>query len=233
MQSEGTHHGSPSLRPRILLDRPTPCRPQDVRTFSYRWPHISNAYFPCRLPSYEASHEFDKRGHRNPHPPPGGPPIAPQMDGHGRHPHPQMHGGGRGHPGPYPGYQNRGPPPAREMFHTGPSFRIPPPGIPPPPPGYNGPSINTMHPPHHPPPPPYNRNGPYQGGGGRGPPHLYPRPGPGPRNDRNNDRWEPRGPRPAHLPLRPPGPPGRGGPPSLPKHSEQPGRGGGSELNYG
>ncbi|KAF9457143.1 kinase-like domain-containing protein [Collybia nuda] len=219
-----------------LLDKLLTCNPRERITAAQALDH---EYFwtdplpadPKTLPSYEASHEFDKRGHRNPHPPPGGPPIAPQMDGRGGHPppYPHMHGGGGGRGLPGPGYQNRGPPPNRDMFHQGPPFRVPPPGVPPLPSGYNGPPMNSMHPPHHP-PPPYGRNGPYQGGG-RGPPYPpYSRPGPGPRNDRN-DRWEPR-PRPMGLPPRPQGPPTRGRPPS-PKGSEAPGRGGSSTLNYG
>ncbi|KAG2111801.1 Pkinase-domain-containing protein [Suillus cothurnatus] len=99
-----------------LLDKLLTCNPRDRITASQALDHD---YFwtdplpadPKTLPSYEASHEFDKRGRRN-QPPPG---IMPP-DGYFR-PHPL--------PNQPPGFYPRGPP-HRDAFRPGP---------PPPPPG--------------------------------------------------------------------------------------------------
>ncbi|KAF8804638.1 hypothetical protein BYT27DRAFT_6694247 [Phlegmacium glaucopus] len=177
---------------------------------------------PKSLPSYEASHEFDKRGHRNYHvPPPAGPPQAPpeNLNRHLQPPNnPQFNRGGPppGLPAPPHAYPGDGP------RHGGP--------------GYGGPG----GPPHPPPTGPHNVHAPFRAGA----PHAMP--GPMPFNSMNrptvpyngyrppqpaplhynkghhghhpgprNDRWEPRGghntnnqsrppvPLPAHLPPRP------------------------------
>ncbi|KAF6757633.1 Pkinase-domain-containing protein [Ephemerocybe angulata] len=66
-----------------LLDKLLTCNPKERITAAqalehdYFWTEPMPAD-PSKLPSYEASHEFDKRGHRNNHVMPGGnPPIAP------------------------------------------------------------------------------------------------------------------------------------------------------------
>ena len=173
-------------------------------------------WFPS-LPSYEASHEFDKRGHRNYHAPlPAGPPPQPPPENLTRHLQPPNNsqfnrglpptlpahaypsdGPRHGAPGapPYP------PPPiGPHNIHPVP-FRT---GVPPPP--MSGPMpFNSMNRP----PMPYNGYRPPQ----PAPPHYnkgyHGHPGP------RNDRWEPRGghnnnnhqsrplPLPAHLPPRP------------------------------
>ncbi|KAF8880072.1 kinase-like domain-containing protein [Infundibulicybe gibba] len=75
-----------------LLDKLLTCNPRERITASQALDHD---YFwtdplpadPKTLPSYEASHEFDRRGHRNQHPPPGPPPGPPlPHDPHHRHP---------------------------------------------------------------------------------------------------------------------------------------------------
>jgi len=166
------------------------------------------------LPSYEASHEFDKRGHRNHHLPlPAGPlPQAPP-DNLNRHLQP----------------------PNNPQFNRG----GPPPGLPAPPhaypgdgPRHGGPG-GPPYPPHNIPPVPFRAGAPHPMPGPMpfnpmnrssvpyngyrppqpAPPHYnkaYHGHHPGPRND----RWEPRGghnnsnqsrplPLPAHLPPRP------------------------------
>ena len=163
----------------------------------------------CSLPSYEASHEFDKRGHRNHHAPlPAGPPPQAPPDYHTRHLQP-----------PNNPHFNRGPPPGLPPpphvypsdgpRHGGPGG----PPYPPPPPG-----PHNVHPVPFPGPHPmpmlYNSNLPPAPHNSYRPPqppsHHYNRGHhPGPRND----RWEPRGnhnnnnqsrpPLPAHLPPRP------------------------------
>ncbi|KIJ99078.1 hypothetical protein K443DRAFT_680230 [Laccaria amethystina LaAM-08-1] len=221
-----------------LLDKLLICNPRERITASQALDHD---YFwtdplpadPKTLPSYEASHEYDKRGHRNIH---GGPPAQPRHhDGHLRpsnlpppigH-HPRNHRGG---PPPPRDMFNSGPP--RDMFNSGapphnggyPPNPPPPNGLPPP---TRGPP--NFHPsnqgPHRPGPPPGQHHGPpYGRGPPGGPPGSYPprqqgqgqgRPGHqgggGPGFGRRE--WESRGPGaplPRHsnpnLPPRPPAP---------------------------
>ncbi|KAL1943860.1 hypothetical protein VTO73DRAFT_3678 [Trametes versicolor] len=103
-----------------LLDKLLVCNPKERLTASQALDHD---YFwtdplpadPKTLPTYEASHEFDKRGRR--HQPPPGPPMPHPADGPPRHlppPTGAIHHGGR-------------PPPPRENFRNGPP-RYPPPG---------------------------------------------------------------------------------------------------------
>ncbi|EMD34688.1 hypothetical protein CERSUDRAFT_140279 [Gelatoporia subvermispora B] len=217
-----------------LLDKLLVCNPRDRITASQALDHD---YFwtdplpadPKTLPSYEASHEFDKRGRRNQAP--VGPPIPqPHMDGPPRQlPMPMVQP-----PMPY-----GRPPPPREAFRTGPRppYQPGPPGLPPP-------SYPTYH--HHPPPAGYP--GPHQprypsGGFLQGPPPaaglppatLPPitlRPGQPPPQI-----WQPPSGRPSHLPARPPPMPpmamGRGPGPNNREHQRrEPGNGAG-DLNYG
>ncbi|KAI0777181.1 kinase-like domain-containing protein [Trametes elegans] len=111
-----------------LLDKLLVCNPRQRLTAGQALDHD---YFwtdplpadPKSLPTYEASHEFDKRGRR--HQPPVGIPIPHHLDGpHRPLPMPTgaIHHGGR-------------PPPPRESFRNGPPLsRYPPPpgqGMPP------------------------------------------------------------------------------------------------------
>ncbi|KAF8324402.1 hypothetical protein F5887DRAFT_286337 [Amanita rubescens] len=114
-----------------LLDKLLTCNPRERITAAQALDH---EYFwtdplpadPKTLPSYEASHEFDKRGHRSQHPPPG-PPIPP----HGPpHPVPPPHG-----PHGHPPHGPHGPPPHHHHHHPHPppphhmppgSYRPPP-----------------------------------------------------------------------------------------------------------
>lgn len=176
---------------------------------------IQYSYGSHSLPSYESSHEFDKRGHRNHHPPlPAGPPPQAPPDHLPRHLQP----------------------PNNPQFNRG----APPPGLPPPPHAYpnDGPRHGLGGPPYPPPGPhPAPSRGPHAMPGpihynsmNRPPPAPYnsyrpsqPAPlhynkghhghNPGPRND----HWEPprggynsnnqsRPPLPAHLPPRPSAP---------------------------
>ncbi|KAL0958127.1 hypothetical protein HGRIS_000295 [Hohenbuehelia grisea] len=235
-----------------LLDKLLICNPQDRITASEALDH---PYFwsdplpadPKTLPSYEASHEFDRRGHRNP--PPAGPPPA-----HHRH-----------HDGPGPGqFRQRGghhggqrdiaylpgPPPLHFGGGPGPGPPgIPPHGLPPNPNHYHNHNNNKLpYPPHLPPPPM-----PMQYGGNRRGPHDFPHGGrfppppagpyPGQFNGGHRGggggggggyRQEPRHsmPRPSHLPPRPSMPQGAGlpphpGPPPMQQHSAP------ESLNYG
>ncbi|KAG0707911.1 Pkinase-domain-containing protein [Suillus ampliporus] len=129
-----------------LLDKLLTCNPRDRITASQALDHD---YFwtdplpadPKTLPSYEASHEFDKRGRRN-QPPPG---IMPP-DGYFR-PHPLPH--------QPQGFYPRGPP-QRDGFRPGP-----------PPPYPGGPHPGNQHPGgQHPPfgrPPPHSAGYPPRG----------------------------------------------------------------------
>ncbi|GBE89085.1 hypothetical protein SCP_1500880 [Sparassis crispa] len=211
-----------------LLDKLLTCNPRERITASQALDHD---YFwtdplpadPKTLPTYEASHEFDKRGRR--HQGLAGLPGPMHMDGPPRPlPMPLIQ--------QHPMHSRRGPPPPREVFRTGPPPQhYPHPPFPPPssfsaypPPGY----------PHPPPPPPrYPVGGPgppmmmppYSLHPGQPPPPMPPWQQPQAMN------------RPAHLPARPPIPVGRGGGynPRDPYQSRQealPGYGGG-ELNYG
>ncbi|KAL4068600.1 kinase-like domain-containing protein [Scleroderma yunnanense] len=143
-----------------LMDKLLTCNPRERITASAALDH---EYFwtdplpadPKSLPTYESSHEFDKRGRRN-QPPPGVPPPD------NFRPHP---------PAGHPPYHGRAPP-ARESFRAGP----------PPPPVLvtalmqgasmgHGPHPSFSRMPPYPPPPPRNP--------GPGPPgHGFPpRPG--------------------------------------------------------
>lgn len=115
---------------------------------------------PCSMPSYESSHEFDKRGHRPPQPQPQPMPTAPAG--------PQNPGPYGGPPGNNPRFNNNN----RGPRHSGPDRRHQ--GLKPPP-----------YPPHHlnhpniplPPHPPPNVPAVYPGPGGY---HGGPGPGAGP-----------------------------------------------------
>ncbi|KII91253.1 hypothetical protein PLICRDRAFT_105189 [Plicaturopsis crispa FD-325 SS-3] len=164
-----------------LLEKLLTCNPRERITASQALDHD---YFwtdplpadPKILPTYEASHEFDKRGRRPPMPPPG--PVPPPDAQYRQPPMAQP-----------PMYFGRGPPP-REAFRTGPPSSVPPPGLGLPPPSFsNGP-------PGYPPGPHY----PPRGYGGPPPPSMPYRQGP------PGDRWEPSGrapnlpPRPLGIP---------------------------------
>jgi hypothetical protein len=70
VQPSKAPHSIRGLGPRLLLDRPITCRSQIVSPLPHNLTfHLSVL---LRLPSYEASHEFDKRSRR---PPPGPMPI--------------------------------------------------------------------------------------------------------------------------------------------------------------
>ncbi|KAH6909472.1 kinase-like domain-containing protein [Coprinopsis sp. MPI-PUGE-AT-0042] len=196
-----------------LLDRLLICNPKDRITAAQALEH---EYFwtdplpadPKTLPSYESSHEFDRRGQRNHHPMPGGGPPQLQRDANHRLPPPVGHperrqhgnrgpnaiqapgapphpaawasnGGGGGGPGGGPGAFNRPP-----MMMGGGGGGMPPPGMRPP----HGPGGGPGMPPGH-----FNQrqgpNGPHMGPGGpyppfNGPPHQGQGwngpPGPGP-----------------------------------------------------
>ncbi|OCH84236.1 Pkinase-domain-containing protein [Obba rivulosa] len=219
-----------------LLDKLLVCNPRDRLTASQALDHD---YFwtdplpadPKTLPSYEASHEFDKRGRRNQAP--AGPPIpGPHMDGPPRQlPMPITQP-----PMPY-----GRPPPPREAFRNGPRPSFPPgppPGLhpssyrpyPPPPGGYPPPGQHPQRfpvpgagfPPGPPPPLPVISLRP-----GQPPPQIAPLP------------WQQQPPhgRPAHLPARPHPMPlqtGRGPPLHSGEHQRRdPGNGGAGDLNYG
>jgi len=212
-----------------LLDKLLTCNPRDRITASQALDHD---YFwtdplpadPKTLPSYEASHEFDKRGRRNQAP------VGPPMPG--------MHMDGPPRQLPMPTAQPpmayRRPPPPREAFRNGPppSFpsSLPPPpypSYPPPPGGFGAPG---QHPQRYPPggpsfPPPPTALPPISLRPGQPPPLIASLP------------WQPAVGRPPHLPARPPLPLGRGGGPhnrDLHQRREgHSGNGGTGELNYG
>ncbi|GLB39077.1 putative pkinase-domain-containing protein [Lyophyllum shimeji] len=205
-----------------LLDKLLTCNPRDRITAAQALDH---EYFwtdplpadPKTLPSYEASHEFDKRGR----PPPHKHPLPPQDPNLRPPPVPDFrqkppHGPGVPRHMPYP------PPPAP---HHGPLHSHPGP------PGYvPDPRAQHARPPLR-----------FGGGGGRGPPpaHHNNRPR-GPREEWGG------GPRPqlpvhpAHLPPRPSAPQGMAPPPrdsGFPRrgdssHPPPPAAGGDDKLNY-
>ncbi|EGO03580.1 hypothetical protein SERLA73DRAFT_83649 [Serpula lacrymans var. lacrymans S7.3] len=199
-----------------LLDKLLTCNPRERITASQALDHD---YFwtdplpadPKSLPSYEASHEFDRRG-RHHH---ALPVQFMAQDAQHRQPPPVVH--------PPPIYFNRGPPP-REAFRGGPPF--PPPH---PPPGFIPPLTHpgNVH--------PFNRPPPYPHPGQHNRMH-YPPPGPMGNRQGPPDRWD----RPAHLPPRPPLPMGAGVP-THPTHNRDRnnrrggygGGGGPGGLNYG
>ncbi|KAI0938437.1 hypothetical protein AcV5_000119 [Taiwanofungus camphoratus] len=220
-----------------LMDKLLTCNPRDRLTAAQALEHD---YFwtdplpadPRTLPSYEASHEFDKRGRRS-HAPVGlqGPPQY--MDGPPRQlPLPIAQG-------PPMHYRGR-PPPPREAFCNGP----PPQHYPPPPPGQGlPPPTYTLYPPPGSGYPPPQQRFPHGGPPGPMPPAsaLMPfslRPGQ-PLPPPQLAPWQQPPPRPANLPPRPPVPMGRGGggfhhhEQHHPRHDGYPGYGGGGELNYG
>ena len=164
------------------------------------------------LPSYEASHEFDKRGRRQQHHQPHQP-VPPPMP---HRPHPDSYGQ-MGHPNGHPPqrpYFNQGPPPPRNNdFRPAP---IPPPPFaakPVPPAHYNHPSHgpNNFGPggSYLPPPPALWARYPPEappirfGQGPIQPAYAYP--------NNMQPQWDPsKQNRPPHLPPRPPAPMGRG-----------------------
>ena len=189
-------------------------------------------HFSFSLPVYEASHEFDKRAHRNHHPPPNPIPMPNMLNAPNSHLNPQG-----GPPGPPVQFNRGGPPPPKLQpnFYPGP----PPPPNPhhrhhsshPPPHGHMpGPRQRFMPPPPQshgflpgrgypgPYPPPAGTQfvgSSYQRGGGRG----------GYHNRAGGNRGDSR---PAHLPPRLDGkrePEGPGG-----GHRE--GGGANVQLNY-
>ncbi|KAG2064045.1 Pkinase-domain-containing protein [Suillus decipiens] len=182
-----------------LLDKLLTCNPRDRITASQALDHD---YFwtdplpadPKTLPSYEASHEFDKRGRRN-QPPPG---IMPP-DGYFR-PHPL--------PNQPPGFYPRGPP-HRDAFRPAP----PPPvivsallqhqggGQPP-----GGQHPGGQHPGHPGSQQPGSQHPPF----GRPPAHSAGYPSRGMHPPRQAPRTMDH---PAHLPPRPVAPMGSGPPP--------------------
>ncbi|KAI0360429.1 Pkinase-domain-containing protein [Trametes cingulata] len=206
-----------------LLDKLLVCNPRERLTASQALDHD---YFwtdplpadPKTLPTYEASHEFDKRGRRHQQPAP--PPMPHPADGPPR-PLPPPTGAIHGRP-----------PPPREVFRTGP----PPPRYPPP--GAGMPPANYMSLP----PAPY----PPYGHAAVPPPTLPPislRPGqPPPQIVPIAAMAQPLPPPPfrsavPHLPPRPPMPMsmGRSAGPPRERHNGGygGGGGGGGGLNYG
>ncbi|PPQ72284.1 hypothetical protein CVT24_004673 [Panaeolus cyanescens] len=97
---------------------------------------------PKTMPSYEPSHEFDKRGHRNHHPPL---PAVPQMQ-MGDH-HQNRHGHGGVAP-PGGGFNRHGPggPMGMNNMGMGPGGMGGPPGLPPPPQIHGGPQYGGQGP---------------------------------------------------------------------------------------
>ncbi|KAG6917602.1 hypothetical protein DXG01_001831 [Tephrocybe rancida] len=236
-----------------LLDKMLICNPRERITAAEALDH---EYFwteplpadPKSLPSYEASHEFDKRGQRNHHPPPMQHPIQlPQYNlqnvSRGRTGQDFRQGPNRNNNNnnnnnrhmPYP-------PPHHGPPQNGPPHHGPPP---------HGPS-HLHGPPHGPSHPPPDLNPDYRGrpnqpmnqhrpggGGGRGPPpHNYNNPNNRPRGPVDN--WVPRQPPqlPSHLPPRPPAPMGVSSRPREPSRQDNsahppPSDGGEEKLNYG
>lgn len=195
-----------------LLDKLLICNPRERITAAQALDHD---YFwtdpmpadPKTLPTYEASHEFDKRGHRQ------------QQHYHQQQQQQQKHAGGPPHMDPHRQY------------------RAPPPGaVPPDPnrfinPNYQG--SRNWQPPNRPPPtrngaPPRMGPGPgHPGGGGRMGPYPPRRDGHEPRNGGGM------GGRPPGLPARPLAPQGISHGPGMPQGRPMGGTGGGETLNYG
>ncbi|KAH9887224.1 kinase-like domain-containing protein [Cubamyces lactineus] len=208
-----------------LLDKLLVCNPRERLTAAQALDHD---YFwtdplpadPKSLPTYEASHEFDKRGRR--HQQPAGPPMPP---------HP-ADGPPRPLPPPTGALHHGRPPPPREAFRNGPPLsRYPP---------QPGPGMAPL--PYPPlPPVPY----PAYGHPAVPPPTLPPislRPGQPPPQIMPMAMAQPLPPPPfarpaAHLPPRPPMPMPMGrssGPPREQRHGGgYGGGGGGGGLNYG
>ncbi|KXN91809.1 putative cyclin-dependent kinase 9 [Leucoagaricus sp. SymC.cos] len=250
-----------------LLDKLLVCNPRERITAAQALEHD---YFwtdplpadPKSLPVYEASHEFDKRAHRNHHPPPNPIPI-PNMPNMPNMPNPNppfnpqagppVHFNRGGPPAPQPPnfYPGGPPPPApnpHHHHHHHPSYPPPPPGhvpgpgfVPPPPPHTHGFMPGRGPPGPYPPPPGmhhHNHINHHNSRGGSGRPGAgsgggYR--GGGNRADQRHHNEPPKStlPRPAHLPPKPMMPQG-----ALP--NERPGppgghRGGGGanvQLNY-
>ncbi|EJF63893.1 Pkinase-domain-containing protein [Dichomitus squalens LYAD-421 SS1] len=207
-----------------LLDRLLVCNPRDRLTASQALDHD---YFwtdplpadPKSLPSYEASHEFDKRGRR--HQAPAGPPVPPA----------------EGPPRPLampPGMGMHGrPPPPRESFRNGPPpvhYSQPPmPGAPA---MYGTHALPYLPPRQYQPPPPPTLP-PISIRPGQPPPQIIPmgmgmgQPLPPPPHAYGRLH-------PAHLPPRPPLPVPSGRPSGPGPGQRHGGYGGaGGELNYG
>ncbi|KAF8067735.1 kinase-like domain-containing protein [Lyophyllum atratum] len=234
-----------------LLDKLLTCNPRERITASQA---LNHDYFwtdplpadPKTLPSYEASHEFDKRGQRNHHPPANVQPLPPHE------PHNLHNPAFRGRPGPdfnapHGPTMHRNPAPRNMPYPPHPpqgpqhgSGGLPLPGFIQDPYTRN-PHLNP-HPPQHPrfnggggrgPPPPHHNNNPNIRGRGPGPSHGH---------DQRRDDWRggPRPPLPSGLPQRPSAPQGllpthprdhdfpRRGDSSLPP----PTGGGDDKLNY-
>ncbi|KAI0711430.1 kinase-like domain-containing protein [Earliella scabrosa] len=202
-----------------LLDQLLVCNPRQRLTAAQALDHD---YFwtdplpadPKTLPTYEASHEFDKRGRR--HQPPAGAPV-PSNDGPPR-------------PLPVPtgvGMHGR-PPPPREAFRNGP----PPPHYQPPS-GSMAPAVYGTHAqvpayiPQRYPTLPVPTLPPIVLRPGQPPPQIMPLP-----VQTLPPPLPPYGGAP-HLPPRPPMPMGHSGGGRQPRHSGYPRGGGGGELNYG
>ncbi|KIM85680.1 hypothetical protein PILCRDRAFT_776743 [Piloderma croceum F 1598] len=161
-----------------LLDKLLTCNPSDRITATdaldhdYFWTDPLPAD-PKTLPSYEASHEFDRRGRRNQ------PPAGPHMQPDGQYRPPQAQ--------PPPLYFGQ-PPPHRDTFHNGPPrgqmqvgySQRPPHGHPPFPPGppYGHPLNGPYPPAGQPPGPPLYRQGDRWEPPKDRPGHLPPRPPP-------------------------------------------------------
>lgn len=131
MQPERTYLSVTSVRPRLFLDGAAPCRSENVGTLFYCCQSVTHKHITYilllryvspsiliySLPTYEASHEFDKRGRRQP---PVGPPVHPPVETTHRPPAPSRP----------PLHYNGRPPPPRESFRNGPppSHHYPPGG---------------------------------------------------------------------------------------------------------
>ncbi|RDB30566.1 putative cyclin-dependent kinase 9 [Hypsizygus marmoreus] len=200
-----------------LLDKLLTCNPRERITAAQALDHD---YFwtdplpadPKTLPSYEASHEFDKRGHRNQHPQPVPPPIPPADFHHERHP------AFRRPPAGPPGWQQNTTFRIPSPRHSGPFPPPPPHAVAPFPPSFN-PDFGSY--------PRHGRGGPPPGRGRGGPYQHTSRPRGPPGRD---DSWRTRGP-PSSLPPRPPVPQGLSNARNDLPPSRSVGSGGG--LNYG
>ncbi|CDO77957.1 hypothetical protein BN946_scf184971.g7 [Trametes cinnabarina] len=208
-----------------LLDKLLVCNPRERLTASQALDHD---YFwtdplpadPKTLPTYEASHEFDKRGRR--HQPPAGPTMFPH---HADMPHRPL-------PPPTGALHHGRPPPPREAFRNGPPLHRYPPGP--------GPGLPPTSYPHLPPAP---SQPPYGGHAAIPPPTLPPislRPGQPPPQILPLAMAQPLPPPPfsrppPHLPPRPPVPMSMGRAAGPPRDQRNGGGYGGGDggLNYG
>ncbi|KAF9450218.1 Pkinase-domain-containing protein [Macrolepiota fuliginosa MF-IS2] len=238
-----------------LLDKLLICNPRERITAAQALEHD---YFwtdplpadPKTMPVYEASHEFDKRAHRNLHAPPAPIPIPHNQPFNPHNPQggppPHFNRNGPGPPNFYPG----GPPPPPPNAHHHQPYPPPPhghgppgpgPGFAPPPHGHGFPP--GRGPPGSYPPPPgmhhhnhSNHTNQRPGGGRPGGGGGYHNRGGGNRGDQrhNNEPPKPTLLRPSHLPAKPVLPQG-GGPPErpMPGGGHRGGGGANVQLNYG